>query len=43
LGDTAGLAADAVGTFHPLWVDKRTGVLQVFTAKVSVREAVGAK
>lgn len=37
LGDTAGLAADAAGDFHPAWADKRTGTMQVFTAKVSVR------
>jgi hypothetical protein len=36
LGDTAGLAADAAGGFHLAWVDKRTGLLQVFTAKVTV-------
>jgi hypothetical protein len=39
LGDTAGLAADSAGDFHPLWVDKRTGILQVFTAKISVRQS----
>lgn len=43
LGDTAGLAADAAGDFHPLWVDNRSGVLQVYTAKVSVREGGGDK
>jgi hypothetical protein len=37
LGDTAGLAADAAGDFHPVWVDKRTGILQVFSAKVMVK------
>jgi len=36
VGDTAGLAADAVGAFHPLWIDNRTGVKQVFTARVAV-------
>jgi hypothetical protein len=36
-GDTAGLAADASGAFHPVWVDNRTGVPQVWTAKVVVR------
>jgi hypothetical protein len=34
LGDTAGLAADAAGSFHPVWIDNRTGVRQVFTATV---------
>jgi hypothetical protein len=37
LGDTAGLAADAAGAFYPLWIDNRTGVRQVFTARVVVR------
>ena len=36
-GDTAGLAADANGIFHPFWIDNRTGVSQVWTASVSVR------
>jgi hypothetical protein len=36
LGETAGLAADAAGIFHPLWVDNRTGVKQVFTAEIRV-------
>lgn len=35
-GDTAGLAADADGVFHPLWADDRTGVSQVWTARVTV-------
>ena len=35
-GDTAGLAAAADGTFHPLWVDHRTGTPQVWTATVTV-------
>jgi hypothetical protein len=38
VGETAGLAADAAGDFHPAWVDKRTGLLQLFTATVSVKE-----
>ena len=37
LGHTAGLAADAVGAFHPLWIDSRTGVRQVFTTAVVVK------
>jgi hypothetical protein len=36
LGDTAGLAADSAGAFHPLWIDNRTGIKQVFTASVTV-------
>jgi hypothetical protein len=27
--DTAGLAADAAGRFHPVWIDDRTGIRQV--------------
>lgn len=38
-GDTAGLAADAAGTFHPFWVDNRTGVPQVWTNTVAVGSA----
>lgn len=36
-GDTGGMAADANGIFHPLWVDNRTGILQLWTTSVSVR------
>ncbi len=35
-GDYAGLAAAADGVFHPLWIDNRTGVKQVWTASVHV-------
>lgn len=35
-GDTAGMAADANGRFHAVWVDNRTGILQLWTATVSV-------
>jgi hypothetical protein len=35
-GDTAGMAADADGKFHPIWVDNRTGVLQLWTAAITV-------
>ena len=38
-GDTAGLTADADGTFHAVWVDNRTGTHQVWTAPVEVRGA----
>ena len=34
--DTAGLAADANGSFHPAWIDDRTGKRQVWTASVRV-------
>jgi hypothetical protein len=39
LGHTAGLAADAAGEFHPLWIDDRTGIRQVFTATIAVHKA----
>jgi hypothetical protein len=39
-GDTAGLAADADGVFHALWIDNRTGVHQMWTATIAVRGAV---
>jgi hypothetical protein len=38
-GDTAGLAADAGGVFHPVWIDNRTGTHQMWTASVSVQGA----
>ena len=34
--DTAGMSADASGAFHPIWIDHRTGVPQVYTAAVRV-------
>ena len=36
-GDTAGLVADAMGTFHALWVDNRTGNFQLYTGPVTVQ------
>ena len=36
LGHTAGLAADARGDFHPVWIDFRTGTGQLWTAAVKV-------
>lgn len=39
-GDTAGLATAADGSFHPVWVDDRTGYPQVWTARVTVEGAV---
>jgi hypothetical protein len=33
-GDYAGLTADANGTFHPYWIDNRTGWHQIWTAPV---------
>ncbi len=35
-GHTAGLAATADGAFHPLWIDNRTGMHQMWTAPVTV-------
>jgi hypothetical protein len=35
-GDTWGLTADANGAFHPVWVDSRGGVPQMWTAAVTV-------
>jgi hypothetical protein len=35
-GHTAGLTADATGTFYPFWVDNRTGTPQMWTAPVEV-------
>jgi hypothetical protein len=34
---TAGLAADATGHFHAVWIDDRTGRPQLWTARVMVR------
>jgi hypothetical protein len=38
LRDTSGLTADAAGTFHPVWIDDRTGTTQVWTAAVRVEK-----
>lgn len=35
-GDFMGLTADASGTFHPFWIDTRTGTFQVWTAAVHI-------
>jgi hypothetical protein len=35
-GHTQGLAVDAGGRFHALWVDNRTGIHQVWTAPITV-------
>ncbi len=35
-GHTAGMTAGAAGRFHPVWVDNRTGVSQMWTAPVTV-------
>jgi len=34
-GHTSGLTADAGGDFHPFWIDNRTGMPQVWTARIS--------
>lgn len=36
--DTQGLTADAAGNFHPLWQDNRTGVAQLWSASIAVKE-----
>jgi hypothetical protein len=36
-GNNAGMAADANGVFRPVWIDNRTGVMQAWTAPVSVK------
>jgi hypothetical protein len=35
-GDTGGMPADADGSFHPVWTDNRTGINQLYTARVVV-------
>ncbi len=35
-GDTAGLAVDANGIFHAVWVDNRSGLRQLRTSEISV-------
>lgn len=35
-GETGGLTADAKGEFHPVWIDNRTGIPQMWTAAVKV-------
>lgn len=35
-GDTSGLAADADGSFHPVWVDNSSGIFQLWTTTVHV-------
>ncbi len=37
VGDSGGLAADANGVFHALWLDNRTGTRQLWTATVTVK------
>jgi hypothetical protein len=35
-GHTAGMAADADGSFHPFWIDNRTGVEQIWSSAIAV-------
>jgi hypothetical protein len=42
-GHTSGFDAAADGTFHAVWVDYRTGVAQLWTAPITVQNAVAAK
>ncbi len=35
-GHTSGLAADASGKFHALWVDNRTGIHQIWSSEIEV-------
>jgi hypothetical protein len=37
-GDTAGFSAAADGSFHAFWIDNRTGVPQVWSARIRVNE-----
>ena len=39
-GHTAGLAADAGGQFHAIWVDNRTGIHQLWGANIDVTGVV---
>jgi hypothetical protein len=36
-GHYAGMAMNASGSFHPVWIDNRTGVAQMWTAPVTVK------
>src|SRR5207247_9572456 len=39
-GHTAGLAVGTDGVFHPVWIDNRTGIPQLWTAPIAVRGTV---
>ena len=39
-GDAIFMTVDATGNFHPVWVDARTGVRQIWTASVAVNGTV---
>ncbi len=38
IGDYSGLTSDRAGVLHPLWADRRNGWLQLYTARVEVRD-----
>ncbi len=42
-GHYFGLTADAEGVFHALWADSRTGVYQLYTARIEVEGQATAK
>jgi hypothetical protein len=37
LGDTQMMLADATGVFHPMWIDYRSGVPQMWTSAITVK------
>jgi hypothetical protein len=36
VGDYAGLAADVDGVFHALWIDRRNGASELYTARITL-------
>lgn len=41
-GDTAGIVADSVGSFHPVWIDYRNGVGEIWTTTIDVAGTVAS-
>jgi len=39
-GDYTSMAADAAGNFHPVWIDNRTGVPNMWTSEIQVTGSV---
>ena len=39
VGDYSGLAADVDGVFHALWIDRRNGGSELYTARIALIEA----
>jgi hypothetical protein len=39
VGDYSGLAADVEGVFHALWIDRRNGGSELYTARIALTEA----